>query len=148
MKRGKPNYITKKIKDVDDNNFIFTYTIMDKIYINLNGNEISIDMEDLNITGDICDFFSIDRSQGDHGIFSTSIGVYHKKTDYTKHLSVKCNINNSTYVTLKLGSDISLNDFNNMAISFYGIDIDGVSGCFVSEKTIIKLDYLTQLKKE
>lgn len=120
---------------------------MDKIYINCNNNEITINMEDLNVVGNICNTFLIDTSQDDKGIFSTSLGVYHKKTDFTKHLSIKCNINNNTYVTLKLDSDISLNDFNDMSINFYRIDPDGIAGCFASEKTIIKLDHLTQLNQ-
>ena len=150
-------YIPKKLKELEDDHQIFEYTIIDKIYINCNKHEILIDMKDLSIvsvgaasTASMAnivnnDIFSIDNTQYDHGIFSTRKKGYNIKTDYTKHLSVKCNINNNMHVILNLGSDISINDINDFSIKIHGIDPDSFRGCFVSENDVIKLDSLTSL---
>ncbi len=121
-------------------------TYLDKIYINYNEDEITIDMDTLEVIGDIDKFLIEDYDNNGEGIYSVTYNRCLKKTKYTKHKKIYVNIDENRQVLIILGSDYSIIDMNNISIQVKGLDSDLVDGCIKSVNNVVKLNELTQLK--
>lgn len=58
---------------------------------------------------------------------------------------IKIKFSESQYIIIMLGSDISVVDMHSFSLKMNGIDTDSLSGCFVSETEMVKLDSLTDI---
>ena len=130
--------------DIYRENLEITY--LDKIYVRNNGNWIIVDMDNLNIIGDIDKFLIYDYDNDGRGIYSVTFKNCFKKTQYTKHKKIEFNLDGNKQIVICLGSDPSIVDMNNISIKVKGIDSDLIKGCIVSSDSVIKLDTLKALE--
>ena len=124
---------------------IFEWTYLDKIYINYNGKELIIDMDTLSMTDSNCISFKIEDINNDKGIYSIFHNTYHKKTSYTKHKIITCVVDINKTISVLLDSDISIVDRHSFSLKFKGIDNDLLTGSILSEKSLTKIDSLSQI---
>jgi len=121
---------------------IFELTYLNKIYINYNGRELTIDMDSLDIINEYdCSYFKIDSYDNNKGIYSIFHNTYHKKTEYTKHKKITC----GNKIDIILDSDISIVDMHNFSMKFRDIDLDYMRGGIISEEKLVILNSLTEL---
>lgn len=121
-------------------------TYLDKIYVNYNGNKIIINMDTLEVIGNIDKFLVEDDDNNGEGIYSVTYNKCLKKTKYTKHKRIYVNIDKNRQVLIILGSDYSIIDMNNISIQVKGLDSDLVDGCVKSVNNVVRLNELSQLK--
>jgi hypothetical protein len=136
-------YVTHHMDDETFPNMFFEYTFLEHVYIYYNKQEMIIDMNTLDIIKQIdCTSIEVEEIINDKGIYSIHHNTYHKKTKYTKHKKITCNIGAYNTITLLLSSDTSIVDMHNVSIKIEGIDSDLLGGGMVSENKLIKLDCL------
>lgn len=133
-------YFNKHVDLVDGHDYIFEYTYLEQIYICHNDVYMIIDMNTLNIIEQVGCNFIIEEIINDKCIYSIHHKTFHKKTQYTKHKKITCNIGNNCIITLLLSSDISNTDMHNMSVDIKGIDCDNLKGCLVSKDNLIILN--------
>ncbi len=113
--------------------------------------ELIINMNSLNVLKNTFvrqnnkDLLELEYYEDDKGIYSVAYDLFHDKTEYTKHKIVKLKLSENKTIKIKLSSDISMVDMNNISIEINGIDLDKISGGIISESKLVKIKDLTYL---
>ena len=117
-----------------------TTTYFTKIYIEFNEEKLLIDMNTFDIVGKYGDKITVEIIKPNNGIYSLAHKMHHKKTEFTKSMSITCNHGNGKFVQLNLESDVSIDDMNNISLKINGLDIYSAIGGFISEQKLVKIN--------
>jgi hypothetical protein len=126
-------------------------TYFDELYIKYKDNELVIDVDSHNY---FSNFDEISESITIHqdikaykGNLSLPSSLKYTKTDTSKYMRIKINMDNNEYINIEVYSDLTCDDRSNVRIGDTNIDLFSIRGCFYAEDDLVILDGLDDVIK-